>query len=41
MSLMFALFRDKGITPGQFYAMPPGEKLLLAAFMQKIYDSEG
>lgn len=37
---MFALFRDKGITPGQFYAMPPGEKLLLAAFMNRIYNSE-
>ena len=35
--LMFLLFRDKGITPGEFYRMSRGEKLLLTAFVRKIY----
>lgn len=39
--LAYLLFRDKGITPGEFYRMPPGEKLILTAFVHKMYDIDG
>ncbi len=32
---MYFLFLEKNITPGEFYRMPPGERLLLTAFCQK------
>lgn len=33
---MYILFKHHGILPGQFYAMPLGEKLLLRAFVDDI-----
>ena len=33
--LLYFLFREKNITPGEFYQKPPGERLLLTAFCQK------
>lgn len=33
--LLYYLFREKNIAPGDFYRMPPGERLLLTAFCQK------
>ena len=35
---MYILFRDKGICPGDYYKTSTGEKLLLAAFVQQMYD---
>jgi hypothetical protein len=35
--LTYFLFKDKGITPGEFYKMPIGEKLLITAFMRQMY----
>ena len=35
---MYILFRDKGIGPGDYYKKSMGEKLLLAAFVQQMYD---
>ena len=32
--LAYVLFVEKGITPGQFYQMPTGEKILLTAFIR-------
>ena len=33
--LLYFLFREKNITPGEFYQKSPGERLLLTAFCQK------
>ncbi len=33
--LLYHLYRHKNITPGDFYRMPPGERLLLTAFCQQ------
>ena len=38
LALMYYLFRDHNITPGQYYAMPAGEKLLIQAFASEILE---
>lgn len=38
LTLMFYLFRDHNITPGQYYSMPTGEKLLVQAFAAEILE---
>ncbi len=37
---MYILFRDKGITPGEYYEKSPGEKLLLSAFVRHMYPAD-
>jgi hypothetical protein len=37
---MFYIFREHNILPGQFYAMPTGEKLLLRAFVNELLDRQ-
>jgi hypothetical protein len=36
---MYWLFANKNITPGQYYAMPLGEKLILRAFVNKMLEN--
>lgn len=38
--LLYFLFWKKNITPGEFYRMPPGERLLLTAFYQKELEGQ-
>ena len=38
LALMYYLFREHSITPGQYYAMPAGEKLLIQAFASEILE---
>lgn len=38
LALMYYLFREHSITPGQYYAMPAGEKLLIQAFAYEILE---
>lgn len=38
---MYWLFVRKDITPGQFYAMPLGEKIILRAFVNKMLSEKG
>ena len=40
VALCFWLFANKGITPGQFYAMPTGEQLLIRAFVNQLLDEK-
>jgi len=37
---MFYIFQKHNILPGQFYAMPTGEKLLLRAFVNELLDRQ-
>ncbi len=32
--LLYYLFREKNILPGDFYRLPPGERLMITAFCQ-------
>ena len=41
MAIAFWLFAEKGITPGQYYNMPQGEKLILRAFANKLIEAQG
>ena len=36
LNLAFWLFQEHGVLPGQYYAMPLGEKMILRAFAHKI-----
>jgi hypothetical protein len=35
---MWILFRDHGILPGQFYNLPEGEKVIIAGFVEHMFE---
>lgn len=41
MALIGYLFRRHGITPGQYYDMSPGEKLIIRAIVEHEIDVVG
>lgn len=38
--LAYVLFRDHGITPGEYSRMPLVERAILTAFVKKMYDEK-
>lgn len=35
MQLLYYLFAEKNVLPGDFYKRPPGERLIVAAFFER------
>ncbi|EHL05072.1 hypothetical protein HMPREF0322_04212 [Desulfitobacterium hafniense DP7] len=36
---MYYLFVEKNMTPGSYYNLPPGEKVMIRAFFEKHMES--